>query len=76
MEKGGSEVTDTKDEKVEQKEAQETKNKQEEGEEPKPFCRRAAAPEHHRGGEEDEPCDDARGVEFETEQEEKNEDNG
>ncbi len=38
---------------------------------PLPFCREAADSEHHRGENEGEPCDDARAVEFETEQEEK-----
>jgi hypothetical protein len=66
-------VTDTKEEK--EKERQQTKNKEKEGDIPRPVCRTAADPEHLRGEDEDEPCDDARGVEFETEQEEKKEEN-
>jgi hypothetical protein len=30
--------------------------------EPLPFCTSAASPEHSRAGDEDEPCDDARGA--------------
>ena len=67
--KGGSEVTDPKNE----EEGKDTKVKKTE-EDPMPVCRTAADPEHLRGEDEDEPCDDARGVEFETDQEEKKED--
>ena len=35
-----------------------------------PFCTIAPDPEHFRGANEDEPCDDARGTEFEEEKDE------
>lgn len=67
-------MTEPKEE-MEEKEVRKTKNKEKEGEIPRPVCRTAADPEHFRREDEDEPCDDARGVEFETEQEEKKKEN-
>jgi len=65
-------VTDPKDE----KERKDTKVKKND-EVPMPVCTTAADPEHHRGEDENEPCDDARGVEFEEgQEEEEKEDNG
>ncbi|MCF8062909.1 MAG: hypothetical protein K9M82_10370 [Deltaproteobacteria bacterium] len=61
-------MTDSKKE----KKTKETKIKKTE-EDPLPVCTTAADAEHLRGEDEDEPCDDARAVEFETEAEEKNE---
>jgi hypothetical protein len=64
-------VTDPKDE----KKPKDTRIRKKE-DVPMPVCTTAADPEHHRGEDENEPCDDARGVEFETEQEGEKEDNG
>jgi len=44
-------------------------------EEPLPYCTSAPSAEHHRSGADDiEPCDDARGTEFEWEKAEKSKD--
>ena len=32
---------------------------------PLPYCTTAPAPEHFRGADEDEPCDDARAIDME-----------
>ena len=44
--------------------------KEKEGERPLPFCRTAPDPEHLRGEEEDEPCDDYRSGDVPGEDEE------
>lgn len=41
---------------------EEKPRKQQEKEWPLPYCITAAAPEHQRAYQEDEPCDDARGM--------------
>ena len=43
------------------------KKKKEEQEWPLPNCTKAPSAEHQRGGDEDEPCDDARAADFKEE---------
>lgn len=47
-----------------------TKKKEKEKKDwPLPYCTTAPSAEHHRGENEDEPCDDARAANFEEETE-------
>ena len=43
------------------------KKKKEEQEWPLPYCTTAPSPEHFRGPDEDEPCDDSRATDFDEE---------
>lgn len=60
-------MTDKK--KRESKELEQDKKKNQKSEDPLPYCTTASDPEHARGYQEDEPCDDARSGKVESTEE-------
>lgn len=59
-------MTEEKKEKKEEEIQVEEKSKKKESQVPLPFCTTAPDPEHARGYEEEEPCDDGRSGETES----------
>ena len=61
-------VNNFKEQAMTDKKHEEKKKKKEEQDWPLPYCTTAPSAEHHRAGDEDEPCDDARATDFEEEE--------
>lgn len=63
-------MVEEKDQKAEEQQEDKKKKKQK-SQVPLPFCTAAPDPEHARGYEEEEPCDDARSGKIESTEEQK-----